>query len=64
MDITLNGEARQTAATTLADLLIEQGLTAKVATALNGAFVPTSLRATTPIRQGDRIEALSAMQGG
>ena len=64
MDITLNGEARQTSATTLADLLTEQGLTAKVATALNGTFVPASLRATTEIRQGDRIEALSAMQGG
>ncbi|WP_112309862.1 sulfur carrier protein ThiS [Pseudogemmobacter bohemicus] len=64
MDITLNGEARRTSAATLADLLIEQGLTAKVATAVNGTFVPASLRATTEIGQGDRIEALSAMQGG
>lgn len=64
MDITLNGEARRTAAATLADLLPEQGLTAKVATAVNGAFVPAGLRATTQIQQGDRIEALSAMQGG
>lgn len=64
MDITLNGEARRTSAATLADLLIEQGLTAKVATAVNGTFVPASLRATTEIGQGDRVEALSAMQGG
>lgn len=64
MDITLNGEARRTSAATLADLLIEQGLTAKVATAVNGTFVPASLRATTEVGQGDRIEALSAMQGG
>ncbi len=64
MDITLNGEARQTAATTLADLLTEQGFTARVATARNGDFVPAGLRAATPINRGDRIEVLSAMQGG
>lgn len=64
MEITLNGEKRRTSAHSLADLLAEQNLPTKVATALNGNFVPAHLRAETPIRQGDRIEVLSAMQGG
>jgi len=64
MNITLNGEVRQTEATTLEEVLIEVGLTSKVATALNGTFVPAAQRAATSIRSGDQIEALSAMQGG
>ena len=64
MNITLNGEARRTEAATLADLLAEQGLDGKVATARNGDFVPAGLRATTPINDGDRIEVVAPMQGG
>lgn len=64
MDVTVNGAALHTRAATLADLLAEQGYTAKVATAVNGDFVPAGLRAQTTIRLGDRIEILSAMQGG
>lgn len=64
MNITLNGTARQTAAATLADLLTEQGFGAKVATARNGDFVPVTLRATTPVTEGDRIEVVAPMQGG
>lgn len=64
MEIILNGETCATEARNLADLLIEQGFAAKVATARNGDFVPAGLRAATPIQQGDRIEVLSAMQGG
>lgn len=64
MNITLNGEARQTEAATLADLLAEQGLSGKLATARNGDFVPAGLRTTTPIHDGDRIEVVAPMQGG
>jgi len=64
MTITLNGEPRQTAAATLAALLIEAGFGAKVATARNGEFVPAALRASTLITEGDRIEVVAAMQGG
>lgn len=64
MNITLNGEARQTEAATLSDLLAEQGFGPKVATARNGDFVPAGLRTATPIHDGDRIEVVAPMQGG
>lgn len=64
-DITLNGRAVATAASTLADLIDEQGLAEmKVATALNGEFVAARVRAETPLAAGDRVEVLSARQGG
>ena len=64
MRITINGSVRDTSAATLAEVLAETGLTGHIATALNGSFIPATLRATTPIRDGDAIEALAPMQGG
>ena len=65
MRIDVNGEMREVDATTLADALVELGWgAAKVATALNGAFVPATARATQTLRDGDRIEVLAPMQGG
>lgn len=64
MRIILNGNPRDVAAATLAEALAEAGLTGRIATALNGSFVPAALRDTTPIRDGDAIEALAPMQGG
>jgi sulfur carrier protein len=65
MRIEVNGEARELAATTLAQALIDLGWgEAKVATALNGEFVPAAARATQTLRDGDRIEVLAPMQGG
>lgn len=64
MRITINGTARDIAATTLAGALAEAGLAGPIATALNGGFVPAALRETTPIRDGDAVEALAPMQGG
>jgi sulfur carrier protein len=65
MRIEVNGEARDLAATTLAQALIDLGWgEAKVATALNGEFVPAAARATQTLRDGDRIEVLAPMQGG
>lgn len=63
--ISLNGRDVETAARTIADLLAEQGYgDAKVATAQNGDFVPARARAATLIQAGDKIEVVSARQGG
>lgn len=63
--IEVNGEPREVAATTLVALLAELGLAeARVATAVNGSFVPASIRAQREITAGDRVEILSPMQGG
>ena len=64
MKIMLNGAAQDAQAQNLADLLIEVGMSGKVATARNGDFVPVFARAATPIHDGDRIEVLAPMQGG
>lgn len=64
-EIIVNGRGITTRAGTLAALLAEQGLAeAKVATALNGDFVPERARAATPVGAGDRVEIVSARQGG
>jgi sulfur carrier protein len=63
--IELNGEAREISGTTLAEALAELGWgEAKVATALNGDFVPASARSGQTLRDGDRLEVLAPMQGG
>ena len=65
MKIEVNGEAREVAAAQLDAALVELGWgEAKVATALNGAFVPAGARSATTLSDGDRLEVLSAMQGG
>ena len=63
--ITVNGASVATGAATLAALVAEQDLAdARVATAVNGDFVPERRRAETPLSDGDRIEIVSARQGG
>lgn len=63
--IEVNGETREVTAITLAALLAELGLAeARVATAVNGSFVPATTRAARAITAGDRVEILSPMQGG
>lgn len=65
MKIEVNGEARDVAGSTLADALTELGWgVARVATAVNGNFVPKTVRAQTPLKDGDRLEVLAPMQGG
>jgi sulfur carrier protein len=65
LGIFVNGRAVFTGATTVAGLLDEQGYAGlKVATALNGDFVPERTRATATLQPGDRIEIVSARQGG
>jgi sulfur carrier protein len=65
VNIVVNGEKRNIDATTLAGALraLDYG-EAKVATALNGEFVPARRREATPLRDGDRIEVLAPRQGG
>ena len=65
MRIEVNGEAREVAATTVAGALAELGWgEARVATALNGDFLPAAARSDTPLKAGDRLEVLAPMQGG
>jgi len=61
----VNGEPREIIAASLAEalLVLDYG-EAKVATALNGEFVPARARAATPVKEGDRIEILAPRQGG
>lgn len=65
MKIQLNGETQITDCKTLEDALKAFGFgDAKVATAVNGEFVPVALRASTGLSEGDRLEVLAPMQGG
>ncbi len=65
MRVTVNGEAKEIAAATLAEALAALDYAnAIVATALNGDFVPARKRAATPLREGDRIEIVAPRQGG
>lgn len=64
MKVTVNGSPQTITADTLAKALDELGYGgARVATALNGAFVPATARAT-PLAEGDQIEILAPRQGG
>lgn len=65
MKVDVNGEPHDIAATDLAEALTELGWSdVRVATALNGTFVPAAARSDTPLAPGDRLEVLTAMQGG
>ncbi len=67
MRLVVNGENRDVEAATLAGALaaLDYGEgEVKVATALNGEFVPARARAATPVKEGDRIEILAPRQGG
>jgi sulfur carrier protein len=64
-EIIVNGAPLVTAAVTVAALVDEQGFAnVKVATAINGEFVPERMRTATSLRPGDRIEILTVRQGG
>ena len=65
LTIIVNGEMVETAASTLADLLADHQLgQARVATALNGVFVPAARRQQEKLKAGDRVEIVSPRQGG
>ncbi len=65
MRLVVNGELQDVPAATLAEALRSLDLAeAKVATALNGEFVPVRARAATLVKDGDRIEIVAPRQGG
>lgn len=65
MRLQLNGEPIDVQVTTLADLIMAEGLgDAKIATAVNGVFVPATVRAQHVLSPGDTVEILAPMQGG
>ena len=65
MQIVVNGEPRDVVATTLAALLDELGYGgARLATALDGEFVPAGGRAACGVSEGCAVEILAPRQGG
>jgi thiamine biosynthesis protein ThiS len=65
MKLTVNGEAHEIAAATLAELLAALDYEGNwLATAVNSDLVHAAERARFPLKDGDRIEILSPMQGG
>ncbi len=64
-EIVVNGDRLATRAQTLAELIAELGFAGKrIATARNGDFVAEGARIKTAIERGDRIEIVSARNGG
>ncbi|MDQ0367145.1 sulfur carrier protein ThiS [Catenuloplanes indicus] len=64
MRVTVNGDERDLTGT-VADAVAElTGAHRGVAVAVNGEVVPRGRWAETPLSDGDRIEVLSAAQGG
>ena len=65
MRILVNGAPREVASVTLDAVLLELGYREmRVATALDGDFVPAPRRAARTLREDCRIEIVSPMQGG
>lgn len=64
-DLVVNGKPVSSQAAVLSELLQEQEFgTVRVATALNGQFVAAAARSHATLKSGDRIEIVSARQGG
>ncbi|GAA1196586.1 sulfur carrier protein ThiS [Streptomyces hebeiensis] len=64
--VVVNGEPRELAAATTLDHLVATLTTAPsgVAAAVNETVVPRTRWAGTPLGDGDRVEVLTAVQGG
>ena len=65
--IVVNGEPRERDGATIVELLADLGVEDRargVAVAVNGEIVPRGHWANHRVGAGDRVEALSAMQGG
>ena len=61
----VNGQPRETSARNLAELCAALGYGgAKIATAVNGDFVPVASRAETALAGEDRVEIVAPRQGG
>lgn len=65
MLIIVNGEERETAAATVAELVAELGLDVrKVAVERNLQILPRALHASTALEDGDRLEIVQFVGGG
>ncbi|MFF8829030.1 sulfur carrier protein ThiS [Streptomyces sp. NPDC015131] len=66
MNVSVNGEARQLAGPTTLDALVATltSATSGVAAAVNETVVPRGQWAGTRLGEGDRVEVLTAVQGG
>lgn len=65
MKITVNSQPIEVSARNLETALTELGYEEeRIATAINGDFIPQGNRAGTVLNAGDRIEILAPMQGG
>ena len=65
MKISINGAAKDVNSTNLAAVLLEAGYgNARVATAVNGNFVPVGQRVSCLIEAGDQVEIVAPRQGG
>ena len=65
--IFVNGEPRERAGATIAELLADLGVEDRargVAVAVDGEVVPRAQWNERRVTEGERVEALSAMQGG
>ncbi len=65
MRLIVNGESRDVAAGTLAELIERLGYRQRcLATAVNGEFAPARLRAAIRLNEGDAVEIVAPMRGG
>ena len=67
IELQLNGESVQTSAGTITELLEEQGLDSSrpgIAVALNDTVILRAQWNTYPVAEADRVEVITAMQGG
>ena len=65
--IFLNGEPRERVGATITELLADLGIEARargVAVAVDGEVIPRAEWGERQVNEGERVEALSAMQGG
>ena len=65
--IFVNGEPRERAGATIVELLADLGVEDRargVAVAVDGEVIPRAEWGERRVNEGERVEALSAMQGG